>query len=126
MLIRFTALPTEEVRALQRGGKDAYGLMPERKFQMATAFHAATACEPSRPESRTSCLPIGLPGVAGLCRDRPDFLCAEECERAAESDVIPEMFKPTPDYIVRGYDQETGSSTAPVRWCRRARFAGAR
>ena len=32
MPIRFSALPTEQVRRLQRGGPDAYALPPERKL----------------------------------------------------------------------------------------------
>ena len=31
MLLRYVALPTEDVRALQRGGPDAYGMVPERR-----------------------------------------------------------------------------------------------
>ena len=43
MLIRFQALPTDEVRRLQRGEPDAYGFTPERKIRTATAFPAAIA-----------------------------------------------------------------------------------
>ncbi|TIN49828.1 MAG: DUF1203 domain-containing protein, partial [Mesorhizobium sp.] len=32
MSIQFKALPTEAVRALQRGGPDAYGHTPERRI----------------------------------------------------------------------------------------------
>ena len=31
MLIRYVALPTDEVRALQAGAPDAYGMTPERR-----------------------------------------------------------------------------------------------
>jgi hypothetical protein len=43
MSIRFEALPTETVRALQRGGPDAYGHPPNDASRRVTAFPAATA-----------------------------------------------------------------------------------
>jgi hypothetical protein len=36
----------------------------------------------------------------------PIFLHAEACERAAESDVLPELFGRTVAYIVRGYSAD--------------------
>ena len=32
MLLRYVALPTDKVRALQRGGPDAYGMVPEKRI----------------------------------------------------------------------------------------------
>ena len=43
MLIRFKAMPTDDVRALQAGAADAYGMTPERKSPTATACLAVTA-----------------------------------------------------------------------------------
>ncbi len=43
MTIQFKALPTEDVRALQRGGPDAYGHTPERGFPTVTACRAGIA-----------------------------------------------------------------------------------
>ena len=37
MLIRYVALPTDEVRALQAGAPDAYGMTPERRKCPAAA-----------------------------------------------------------------------------------------
>ena len=43
MLIRFQALPTEDVRRLQRGEPDAYGFTPERKISDGDGVPAAIA-----------------------------------------------------------------------------------
>ena len=56
----------------------------------------------------------------------PIFLCAEECDRAPETDVLPDLFRPTPDYIVRGYGPDdrivygTGAVVPTHKICGRA------
>jgi hypothetical protein len=47
-----------------------------------------------------------FPALQAYAETGPIFLCAEECDRLPETDVMPSMFKPTPDYIVRGYDDQ--------------------
>ena len=44
-----------------------------------------------------------FPALQPYAETGPIFLHAEACDRAAETDVIPEMFRATPDYILRGY-----------------------
>ena len=60
MLIRYVALPTDEVRALQAGAPDAYGMTPERRTSDGD-------------------------GVPALCRDRAD-LPARKSLRARRRD----------------------------------------
>jgi hypothetical protein len=104
MPIRFEALLTETVRALQRGGPDAYGHAPERRVSDGDGV-------PCR-----HCLKDVAAGDAYLvvahrpfdtlqpyAETGPIFLHAHECERAPASDAHPSILA-SPDYIVRGYD----------------------
>jgi hypothetical protein len=127
MPIRFTALPTGQVRPVQRGGKDAYGLMPEARVSDGDGVpcrHCLRTVAAGKPYLVLAYRPF--PALQAYAETGPIFLCAEECDRAAESDVMPEMFKPTPDYIVRGYDHEdrivygTGAVVPTSKICGRA------
>ena len=106
MTIQFKALPTEDIRALQRGGADAYGNRPERKISDGDGM-------PCR-----HCLKNIAAGDAYLvlayrpfqklqpyAETGPIFLHAEECDRAIESEALPEVLD-SPDYIVRGYGRD--------------------
>jgi hypothetical protein len=127
MLIRFTALPTNVVRTLQRGGHDAYGLLPERRVSDGDGVpcrHCLRTVAAGKPYLVLAYRPF--PALQAYAETGPIFLCAEACDRAPESDVMPAMFKPTPDYIVRGYDHEdrivygTGAVVATDKICGRA------
>lgn len=50
-MLKITALPTEIVRALQDGGADAHGQMPERAVSDGGGNPAAIACGTS-PKAR--------------------------------------------------------------------------
>lgn len=127
MLIRFAALPTDAVRALQRGGRDAYGLVPEQKISDGHGVpcrHCLRVVGAGK-----SCLVLAyrpFPALQPYAETGPIFLCAEECDRAPESDVLPDMFRPTPDYILRGYGTDdriiygTGAVVPTHRICNRA------
>ncbi len=127
MLIRFSALPTEAVRALQRGGSDAYGLTPERRISDGDGVpcrHCLRNVAAGKPYLVLAYRPF--PALQPYAETGPIFLCAEECDRAPEADVMPMMFKPTPDYIVRGYDHAdrivygTGAVVPTNQICSRA------
>ena len=47
-----------------------------------------------------------FPALQPYAETGPIFLHAEQCDRAPETDVLPDMFKPTPDYILRGYGHD--------------------
>jgi len=105
MLIQFSALPTEAVRSLQRGGSDAYDLTPERRISDGDGVpcrHCLRNVAAGKPYLVLAYRPF--PALQPYAETGPIFLCAEECDRAPEADVMPMMFKQTPDYIVRGYD----------------------
>ncbi|RWM13569.1 MAG: DUF1203 domain-containing protein [Mesorhizobium sp.] len=106
MTIQFKALPTEDVRALQRGGSDAYGLIPERKISDgdgAPCRHCLKNVAAGEAYLILAYRPF--PVLQPYAETGPIFLHAEECERAAEAEALPEILEST-DYIVRGYDKD--------------------
>jgi hypothetical protein len=127
MPIRFAALPTDAVRALQRGGKDAYGFVPERKVSDGDGVpcrHCLRTVGAGKPYLVLAYRPF--PALQPYAETGPIFLCAEECDRAPETDVLPDLFRPTPDYIVRGYGPDdrivygTGAVVPTPQICNRA------
>ena len=107
MPLRYVALPTDEVRALQRGGADAYGMAPERRVSDGDGVpcrHCLRTVAAGKDYLILAYRPF--PELQPYAETGPIFLCAEECERAPETDVIPPMFLATPDYILRGYGSD--------------------
>lgn len=106
MMIRFKALPTDAVRALQRGGADAYGLKPERQISDgdgAPCRHCLKNVAAGEPYLVLAYRPFSE--LQPYAETGPIFLHAEECERAAEVELLPEMLESS-DYIVRGYGND--------------------
>jgi hypothetical protein len=127
MLIKYVALPTDEVRALQRGGLDAYGMPPERKISDGHSVpcrHCLRNVRAGEPYLLLAYRPF--PELQAYAETGPIFLHAEECSRAAESDVLCETFRPAPDHILRGYDKDgrivggTGGVVPTHQTCKRA------
>lgn len=103
-LIRFIAMPTDTARAFQRGEPDAYGNAPERKISDGPGIpcrHCLRHVAAGEPYLVLAYRPF--PTLQPYAETGPIFLHAEECARAGEGDVLPAMFKDTPDYILRGY-----------------------
>ena len=104
MPVRFLALPTDAVRALQDGGPDAYGATPERRISDGDGVPCRHCLQ--NVEAGTAYLVLAyrpFPRLQPYAETGPIFLHAEPCERAEEADTLPQLFKDTPDYIVRGY-----------------------
>lgn len=103
--IRFIAMPSTHARALQRGGLDAYGFVPERRRSDGSDI-PCRHCLKSVAE-REDYLVLAYRPFTSLqpyAETGPVFLHAAECERAREDGDMPVMFRQTPDYILRGYD----------------------
>jgi hypothetical protein len=103
MPIQFKALPTEAVRALQQGGADAYGNIPERRMSDGDGVpcrHCLKNVASGKPYLVLAYRPF--PALQPYAETGPIFLHAEECERAGEKEALPEMLESS-DYIVRGY-----------------------
>lgn len=106
MAIQFKALPTEPVRALQRGGPDAYGHTPELKISDGDGMpcrHCLKNIAAGQGYLVLAYRPFPKPQP--YAETGPIFLHAEECERATEDEALPEILE-SPDYIVRGYDRD--------------------
>jgi len=103
MAIRFTALPTDDVRALQRGGPDAYGFTPERKISDGDGVPCRHCLRNVASGEEYLILAYRpFPALQPYAETGPIFLHASECERAEEGASLPEMLT-SRDYIVRGY-----------------------
>jgi len=103
MPVQFKALPTEAVRALQRGGSDAYGLAPERRISDGDGVPCRHCM--SNVAAGDGYLIVAyrpFPELQPYAETGPIFLHADECERATEAELLPEMLESS-DYIVRGY-----------------------
>jgi hypothetical protein len=101
--LRFTALPTEPVRALQAGAPDANGQPPESVLATGggnPCRHCLTMIEPGAPMLILAHRPF--PAPQPYAEVGPIFLHAEACEQAVPGPDLPEMLA-APDYIVRGY-----------------------
>jgi hypothetical protein len=107
MPIRYVALPTDRVRALQAGGTDAYGLTPERHVSDGDGVpcrHCLRNVEAGADYLILAYRPF--PELQPYAETGPIFLHAEPCERAAEAGDMPEMYQATADHIVRGYGHD--------------------
>jgi hypothetical protein len=103
----FKALPTEAVRALQAGSPDAYGMTPERRISNGDGVpcrHCLTNVAAGAPYLVLAYRPF--PELQPYAETGPIFLHAEKCERAPDSDALPELFGRTAAYIVRGYSAD--------------------
>lgn len=125
--IRILAMPTSEARHFQAGGADAYGMTPERRISDGDGVpcrHCLRNVPAGKPYLVLAYRPF--PAMQPYAETGPIFLCADECARAPEDDVLPEMFRATPDYILRGYGRDdrivygTGAVTPTHRICERA------
>jgi hypothetical protein len=103
MPILFTALPTNDVRALQHGGPDAYGFTPERKVSDGDGVPCRHCLRDVAAGEEYLVLAYRpFPALQPYAETGPIFLHASECERAKEGASLPEMLT-SRDYIVRGY-----------------------
>ncbi|MES0036640.1 DUF1203 domain-containing protein [Mesorhizobium sp. M0046] len=106
MTLKFKALPTDAVRAVQRGGPDAYGLKPERKISDGDGVPCRHCLKNvAAGEAYLVLAYRPFPELQPYAETGPIFLHAEECERAAEVKLLPEMLESS-DYIVRGYGKD--------------------
>ncbi|MEO1107194.1 MAG: DUF1203 domain-containing protein [Pseudomonadota bacterium] len=105
-MFKITALPTDEVRTLQQGGPDAYGVTPEHAVSTG-AGNPCRHCLQNIPEGAPMLVLAHRPFAAThpYAETGPIFLCAEPCERY-EGDELPEILTSSPDYLIKGYGQD--------------------
>ncbi|MDJ0756579.1 MAG: DUF1203 domain-containing protein [Ardenticatenaceae bacterium] len=105
--LRFVALPTEEVRALQAGGLDANGQKPERHISDGKGVpcrHCLTLVAAGEPYLILNYRPF--PDVQPYAESGPIFLHAEPCTRHNESRELPKMFRRYKQLLIRGYNHD--------------------
>ncbi len=102
-MFKITALPTDEVRALQAGGKDAYGATPERAVSTGAA-NPCRHCLQNIPEGGEMLILAHRPfsETQPYAETGPIFLCAAPCKRY-EGEELPEILTTSPDYLIKGY-----------------------
>lgn len=106
MSIRFVALQTAEVAALQAGGPDAHGQKPERHISDGDGVpcrHCLTRVAKGEPYLILAYRPF--PQAQPYAETGPIFLHAEPCPRFEESDTVPEILTGRPEFVMRGYDE---------------------
>jgi uncharacterized protein DUF1203 len=102
-MITFVAMLTDEVRALQDGGPDAYGTAPERGVSDGPG-NPCRHCLKEIPEGAGMLTLAHRPFEAlhPYAETGPIFLCADRCERGG-GDMLPDVLRISPDYLIKGY-----------------------
>ncbi len=107
MPLQFQAIPTKDARAAQDGKPDANGLIPERVISDGNG-NPCRHCWSEIPKD-SPMLILGyrpFPALQPYAEVGPIFLCANKCERHAESDTLPELFSNYEQMLVRGYGED--------------------
>ena len=102
MTVVFTALPSDEVRALRSGASDAYGCPPEVTVSDGPGNpcrHCLRFVREGRPMLVLAHRPF--PVLQPYAETGPIFLCRDDCARHAGE--RPAILDGTPDYLVKGY-----------------------
>lgn len=104
-MIRFKALPTAEVRALQAGAPDAYGQAPERALSDGQG-NPCRHCLKQIPAGAAMLILAHRPFPAPqpYAETGPIFLCADPCERGG-GEGVPEALA-SPEYLIKGYSSQ--------------------
>lgn len=103
MSITFTAMPTEYVQHLRKGGKDAYGNMPETAISDGPG-HPCRHCLQNIDAGENFLILAyrPFPSLQPYAETGPVFLHVKNCERYEATEILPPILQ-SPDYIVRGY-----------------------
>lgn len=103
-MLKYHALPTNEVRVLQAGGPDAYGNIPERAISDGVGA-PCRHCLRNIPKGRDMLILAHRPfvGAHPYAETGPIFLCADACDAGGGAEP-PEILTTSPDYLIKGYD----------------------
>lgn len=104
--IRFVAIPTEIVTALQAGQPDANGQIPERHISDGDGVpcrHCLDMVGAHEPYLILAHRPFTT--LQPYAESGPIFLHAETCTRYAEAATLPPMLG-SANYILRGYNHD--------------------
>ncbi len=106
-MYKITALPTEEVRAYQAGGTDAYGNAPERAVSDGQG-NPCRHCLQHIPKDAEMLILAHRPfaETQPYAETGPIFLCANPCERHEDAEEFPAVLTSSPDYLIKGYGND--------------------
>jgi hypothetical protein len=106
MSIKFIALETSVVRALQEGGHDANGQAPERQVSPGSGIPCRHCLRPvAEGEPFLVLAHRPFPAPQPYAEQGPIFLHADACPQHAAGAEVPRMLA-SPRYIVRGYNRD--------------------
>ncbi|UVC11203.1 DUF1203 domain-containing protein [Rhizobium sp. TH2] len=107
MSIHFTAMPTKDAEAFWNGGTDAYGLTPDTMVSDGPG-HPCRHCLANIDEGEKLLVFAyrPFPEVQAFAETGPIFLHAKPCKRYAAEEVSPAILATSPDFILRGYNEE--------------------
>lgn len=105
-MLYYHPLPTDKVRALQAGGPDAYGNVPER----AVSDGVGTPCRHCLcdvPNGAEMLILAHRPfsALQPYAETGPIFLCADACTAGGGTEM-PQILRTSPDYLIKGYSAE--------------------
>ncbi len=107
MSLNFKAIPTRDARNAQNGKPDANGQHPEHTISDGNG-NPCRHCLTDIPKD-TPMLILGyrpFPTAQPYAELGPIFLCADRCKRHKDGQSLPDLFKNTKDYLIRGYDTQ--------------------
>jgi uncharacterized protein DUF1203 len=118
--IAYLSLPTDQVRSLQQGGKDADGNAPE-KFVSDGSGLPCRHCLASIDDGEEFLIVAHRPfsTIQPYAEQGPIFLHAKECNAYEDRTELPPMFKTWDGILLRGYSKDerivygTGQTTKP-------------
>lgn len=125
MMIAFYPMPTEQARAYQAGGPDAYGMAPEQRVSDGDGVPCRHCLQMVPAGARYLVLAHRpFPALQPYAETGPVFVCADPCLAAAAGAALPAIFD-SPSYILRGYGTDNRIVYGTGRVVATAELAGA-
>ena len=105
--LAYIPLPTDQVRALQKGGLDADGNAPERQISDGDN-NPCRHCLQAIIEGDEFLIVAHRPFTSKqpYAEQGPLFVHAAECAAYADTDMLPDMYYALPGLLLRGYSAE--------------------
>jgi Protein of unknown function (DUF1203) len=104
--IHFSAMPTADARHLWNGGTDSYGFQPETMMSDGPG-HPCRHClrNIAAGEELFVFAYRPFPEMQPYAETGPIFLHKQPCKHYSADEVLPPVLTTSPDFIVRGYDE---------------------
>lgn len=104
-MLNYLPIPTEQVRAYQDGGVDAYGHLPEKTVSDGGGNRCRHClCYIPKGAEMLVLAHRPFPSTQPYAETGPLFLCADHCPKPRETSTRPEVMIGAPDLLLRGYD----------------------